>query len=202
MLLLTLEGVVVFLVMLGPFASLKGYGQSHEPIQAQAPSMVVSARPGEMTRIDGDVWLKRFGESDLQPLRVGKTLSSGDVVLTGAEGRAEWSLNPGHPGSYLQVAPHSRVSVYKDETDQMHFDIFQGEVFVIVGVFDRGEVLELDTPYALLTVTSRGSYRVRVSPNNDTEADVAQGELQFLDSKGQTGRVTKRKHVLFFGKKE
>ena len=197
MLSLTIEGVFVLLVMLGPLASLGSHGQNHEPTQSQASSMVVSARPGEMTRVDGDVWLKRPGESALQPLQIGKTLSSGDVVLTGAEGRAEWSLNPGHPGSYLQVAPHSQVSVYKDDTDQMHFDIFQGEVFVIVGVFDRGEVLELDTPYALLTVTSRGNYRIRVSPNNDTEADVAQGELKFLDSKGQTGRVTKRKHVLF-----
>jgi hypothetical protein len=33
---------------------------------------------------------------------------------------------------------------------------------------------------------------------NDTEADVAQGELEFVDSKGQTGKVTKHKHVRFF----
>ena len=116
-------------------------------------------------------------------------------MVTGDQGRAEWSLNA---DSYFQVAAHSRVSIYEESPDQMRFDISLGEVFVIVGTFDRGTVFEIDTPYALLTVAKRGRYRVRVSTNKDTEADVAQGELQFVDSKGQTGRVMKRKHVRFF----
>jgi len=181
--------------MLVLLVSLRGYSQSPDHSQAQPPSLIVSTRAGDVTRIDGDVWLKRRGESSLLPLRIGKRISPGDVVVTGAQGRAEWSLNV---DSYFQVAAHSQVSIYEDSSDQMHFDIFQGEVFVIVGTFDRGTALEIDTPYALLTVTKRGSYRVRVSTNNDTEADVAQGELQFVDSKGQTGKVTKRKHVRFF----
>ena len=194
--------LILVLAMLSPFASLRGYGQDRERVQAQEQSRLVSARVGDVTRVDGDVWLRRRGESDLQSLRIGSKLSAGDVVLTGAQGRAEWSLNPGNPGSYLQIAPHSQVSVYEDIADQMHFDIFQGEVFVIVGTIEKGEALELDTPYALLTVTKRGRYRVRVSANNDTDADVALGELRFVDSKGQIGRVTTHKHVLFFATKE
>ena len=194
--------LILVLAMLGPLASLIGYGQDREPVQSQEQSRLVSSRVGDITRVDGDVWLKRRGESDLQSLRIGRNLSAGDVVLTGAQGRAEWSLNPSNPGSYLQIAPHSQVSVYEDSADQMHFDIFQGEVFVIVGTLARGEALELDTPYALLTVTKRGSYRVRVSANNDTEADVALGELRFVDSKGKTGRITKHKHARFFTTKE
>jgi hypothetical protein len=194
--------LISVLAMLGPLASLREYGQARELVQSQEQSRLVSARVGDVTRVDGDVWLKRSGESDLQSLRIGRKLSAGDVVLTGGQGRAEWSLNPGNPGSYFQIAPHSQVSVYEDSADQMHFDIFQGEVFVIVGTIDRGEALELDTPYALLTVTKRGRYRVRVSANNDTDADVVLGELRFVDSKGQTGRVTKHKHVRFFATKE
>jgi hypothetical protein len=184
--------VLAMPVLLVPF---KGYGQSPDHSEAQMPSLIISARAGDVTRIDGNVWLKRRGESSLLPLRIGKRLSSGDVVVTGAQGRAEWSLNA---NSYFQVAPYSQVSIYEDSPDQMHFDIFQGEVFVNIGKLDRGTVLEMDTPYALLKVTKRGNYRVRVSTNNDTEADVAQGELEFVDSKGQTGIVTKRKHVRFF----
>jgi len=189
---------ISLLTMLVLLVSLRGYGQSPDHSQARLPSLIISTRAGDVTRIDGNVWLKRRGESSLLPLRIGKRLSSGDVVVTGTQGRAEWSLNV---NSYFQVAAHSQVSIYEDSSDQMHFDIFQGEVFVIVGTFDRGTVLEIDTPYALLTVTKRGSYRVRVSTNNDTEADVAQGELQFVDSKGQTGKVTKREHVRFSMKK-
>ncbi|HWO02302.1 MAG TPA: FecR domain-containing protein [Blastocatellia bacterium] len=194
--------VVLVLAMVDPLASLRGYGQDREPVRSQEQSRLVSARVGDVTRVDGDVWLKQRDESDLQSLRIGRKLSAGDVVLTGAQGRAEWSLNPGNPGSYLQIAPHSQVSIYEESVDQMHFDIFQGEVFVIVGTFARGEALELDTPYALLTVRKRGRYRVRVAANNDTDADVALGELRFVNSKGQTGRVTKHKHVRFFATKE
>ncbi|HKQ08706.1 MAG TPA: FecR domain-containing protein [Blastocatellia bacterium] len=190
---------ILLLAMLDLLVSLRGYGQSPDHSQSQLPSLIVSARAGDVTRVDGNVWLKRRGESSLLPLRIGKRLSSGDVVVTGDQGRAEWSLNV---GSYFQVAAHSQVSVYEESPDQMHFDISQGEVFVIVGTFERGTVLEIDTPYALLTVTKRGSYRVRVSTNKDTEADVARGELQFADSKGQTGKVTKREHVRFFGIKK
>jgi hypothetical protein len=125
--------LILVLAMLGPLASIRGYCQDREPVQSQEQSRLVSARTGDVTRVDGDVWLKQRGESDLQSLRIGKKLSAGDVVLTGAQGRAEWSLNPGTPGSYFQIAPHSQVSIYEDVVDQMHFDIFQGEVFVIVG---------------------------------------------------------------------
>jgi FecR protein len=194
--------LILVLAMMGAPGSLIGYGKDPEPVHPQEPSRLVSARVGDITRVDGEVWLRRRGESELQSLRIGRRLCAGDVVLTGAGGRAEWSLNPSNPGSYLQIAPHSQVSVFEDTADEMHFDIFQGEVFVIVGTFDKGEALELDTPYALLTVTKRGSYRVRVSSNNDTEADVALGELRFVDSKGKTGRITNHKHALFFATKE
>ena len=194
--------ILTFALSMLSLTSLHGYGQDRNPGQSQRQSALVSARVGDITRVDGDVWLKRRGESDLQSLQLGRHLSAGDVVLTGAQGRVEWSLNPSSPGSYFQIAPRSQVSVYEDTAAEMHFDIFQGEVFVIVGTFDRGEALELDTPYALLTVTKRGSYRVRVSANNDTEADVALGELRFVDSKGETGRITKHKHARFFAPKE
>ncbi|HLF83137.1 MAG TPA: hypothetical protein VI837_03075, partial [Blastocatellia bacterium] len=55
---------------------------------------------------------------------------------------------------------------------------------------------------ALITITKSGSYRVRVSPHGDTEATVVSGELQFINAKGETGIVTKRKRVRFFKPKE
>jgi hypothetical protein len=85
--------LISVLAMLGPLASLREYGQARELVQSQEQSRLVSARVGDVTRVDGDVWLKRSGESDLQSLRIGRKLSAGDVVLTGGQGRAEWSLN-------------------------------------------------------------------------------------------------------------
>lgn len=113
------------------------------------------------------------------PLRKGQTLSADDTVLTGTQGRAEWSLNP---DSYFQVGPSSRVRIYDIGFKQRHFDILRGEIFVIVNALDREAPLELDTPLALITITKSGSYRVRVSPDGDTEATVVHGNHRNLFS--------------------
>src|SRR5689334_10511716 len=84
---------ILLLAMLDLLVSMSGYGQSPDQSQSQLPSLIVSARAGDVTRVEGNVWLKQRGESSLLPLRIGKRLSSGDVVVTGDQGRAEWSLN-------------------------------------------------------------------------------------------------------------
>jgi hypothetical protein len=63
--------LILALAMLGPLASLREYGQDREPVQSQEQSRLVSARVGDVTRVDVDVWLKRRDESDLQSLRIG-----------------------------------------------------------------------------------------------------------------------------------
>lgn len=113
---------VLLLAMLGCLVSLRAYGQSPNHSQSQLPSLIISTRAGDVTRVDGNVWLKRRGELSLLPLRIGKRLSSGDAVVTGAQGRAEWSLNV---DSYFQVAAHSQVSVFEESSDQMHFFVIK-----------------------------------------------------------------------------
>lgn len=169
-------------------------GQDRENKLSQRRSLMVSTRVGDVSRLDGEVRSKQRGEAAPRPLHIGDKLTEGDVVLTGTQSRAEWSLGP---DSYFQVGGDSQVRLYETTVNEMHFDIERGEVFVIVSSLDKGEVLELDTPHALLTVARSGRYRVRVSRNGDTEATVVQGELRFVNSKGEAGRVTTRKQVHF-----
>lgn len=166
------------------------YGPSGAPARAQ----VVSASAGVVSRVEGEVWFRKKGATELGRLPSGQKLAPGDLVLTGEGGRCEWTLNP---GSYLQVGPLSQVRIYETKLYDMHFDVERGEVFAVVGTLDNHAALVLDTPPALFTVARRGRYRVRVRAGDETEAAVAEGELRFTDAKGKEVRVTKRRRARF-----
>ena len=73
-------------------------------IQAQK---IIYARAGEVVRVEGEVQVKRERENSVTHLPVNFKHLPDDLVITGATGRAELSLNP---DSYLQIGPQSRVS--------------------------------------------------------------------------------------------
>ena len=161
--------------------------------QRQSQTHVISARVGEVTRVEGEVWLRRGERREQQTLRVGERLADTDVVITGMSGRAEWTLTP---GSVLQIGPRSQVDVFSADPDHLHFDIERGEVYAVMGSITQG-TLELDTPPARLSAIKSGGYRVRVAADEATEAAVARGELQFTDNLGKTISVTRRRRVRF-----
>ncbi len=131
-----------------------GCSNSQEPGLQRAQSLVVAARAGRASRVDGEVWIERRGEAERRPLRIGEILSAGDVVLTGAQGSVKLALNP---GSYLQVSARSNVRVQETDLNRMHFDVEQGEVIALVSSFEKGAALEIDTPPALLSVVKRST---------------------------------------------
>lgn len=160
--------------------------QQHHPRQHDAlQSHVTSAPVGEITRSEGDVWLRR-GAGGRQQLRAGDGLDVGDVVVTGADGLVEWTLGP---GSSLRVGVRSRVRVYSADADRMHFGVERGEVIAYVRALVVQE-LQLDTPPAVLNVVRGGSYRVRVAPDDATEVSVLEGELQYVNVRKRTVSVT------------
>ena len=160
--------------------------------QAQSQPWIVSAYAGNVYRIDGDVRFKHVGETTWRLLHVGERLKLGDEVLTGDHAYAEWSLNP---GSHLEVHAHSQVRVFDTSLDRMHFDIEAGQVFAVVTTLDNGAALVMDTPPALLHITKRGIYRIRVNTENQAEAAVQIGELKLIDGKGKTVKVTTGRRV-------
>jgi hypothetical protein len=163
--------------------------------QEEAEStQVISARAGTVTRLNGEVWYRHRNETEVRPLKLGERLADGDMVLTGDHGRLELSLNP---ESFLQIGALSQVRLYDSRLDRMHFDIEQGEVFVIARSMANDVTLVLDTPPALLTVVRSGRYRVRVKASDATEAAVATGELQFVNKQGETIQITKGRRVRF-----
>ncbi|HKP12216.1 MAG TPA: hypothetical protein VJZ91_08910, partial [Blastocatellia bacterium] len=81
-------------------------GQGPKPAPGQ--SLTISARVGEVSRLNGEVRVKRRGGAEPQALQAGDTLVEGDVLTTGQQGRAEWTMRP---GSYFQIGQNSRVRI-------------------------------------------------------------------------------------------
>src|SRR6266511_5182026 len=162
------------------------------PRPSLAQNQLLSEGSGVVSRVDGEVWYRSPDVAEPQRLRAGVKLSAGDTVVTGTQGRVEWSLNS---GSYLLVSAASQVTVHKTGPGQMHFDIERGEVFAVVDSLDPQARLKLDTPLALLNVTQPGLYRIRVGEDAATEAAVGRGELQFKDGAGKKVRVMKGESV-------
>jgi hypothetical protein len=162
------------------------------PTRALSQGSVVSVRVGVVTRFEGEVGVRRHRDTKLSVLQPGAGLSKGDLLITGDDGRAELTLNP---GSYLRVGPLSQVWAHEVENGQIHFDILRGEVSAIVAGFIQDTSLILDTPPAELNIVKHGHYVIQVAADGSTEAYVVAGELRFVDSHGQTLLLKRHKRV-------
>src|SRR4051794_22210493 len=76
------------------------------PSRPTAQRQVVSVRVGMVTRVEGEVRVRRHGAVGEGLVKPGDGLSRGDLLLTGDNGRAELTLTY---DSYLLVAPLSKV---------------------------------------------------------------------------------------------
>lgn len=167
------------------------------PLTAAAPqgSRVVSARAGQVTRVEGEVRCHHHErESGVEDLRVGERLHDDDIVFTSETGRAQWTLNP---DSYLSASPNSAVHVYDTSLERMTFGVERGEVVVGVRSLRDGISLTIRTPPGPLTVYKAGLYRFRVADDGGTEVAVVKGELRYTDEAGNLVVVKKSRSVAF-----
>lgn len=162
------------------------------PVAAQK---VISTRAGTVKNVRGEVFYHcHLNDQEAWALEKGLSLHNGDSVLTTESGDAAVTLNP---DSYLVLSANSFVRIEETDLGAMHFDVERGEVLVISRTFGKGVSLVIHTPPAVLTVYKRGSYRIFVAENGDTEANVGRGELRYVDNRGQLIRVKKGRQVNF-----
>lgn len=186
-------GLHLLLVALACTVFWANQAAAQQQMNRHNEAQIISARAGVVSRVEGEAWYRRHGEKQWNVLQPAVTLSKGDTILTGKNGRAECTLNP---GSYLQIDALSQVWVYETSLDRMHFDILRGEAFAIISALKDGVALVFDTPPAELNILKGGSYHVRVASDDGTEASVTLGKLRFINQ-GKVITLTKHKRVRF-----
>ncbi|MFB3852390.1 MAG: DUF6600 domain-containing protein [Vicinamibacterales bacterium] len=151
------------------------------------------ARVARLNYLRGSVSFRPAALDEWGPATVNYPLTAGDRLWTDEESLAEM-----HVGStVVRLAPFTAFSflTLDDRTVQMRLS--EGSLDIVVRRLDYGEIYEIDTPQAAITLVTPGIYRVDVGPEGDgAKVTVRQGQAEvfgdqdeFRVYQGQTAEV-------------
>jgi len=150
------------------------------PLHADPP-----ARVARVSYIEGSVSLRPSTADDWVQASVNYPMTSGDNIWTDQSSRAEL-----HVGSTaMQLGPQTALGV--TDLDDTHFQvrIDQGEVELRVRELYDNDVVELDTPNGVVTLSQPGQYRVDVSADGQTSVVTVRGGLANVATTAQSFSV-------------
>ena len=132
--------------------------------QYRPPAPYFGARRGAvLTYISGEVSVAPADTNQWSAARLNQALSPSEYIWTGKNSRAE--INVG--GAYLRLNSEVSVTLRTLTPNTVQLGVNQGEVsFTVVRLFP-GQIYELDTPNATLTVMKPGTYSVDALPAED-----------------------------------
>ncbi|HEX5735666.1 MAG TPA: FecR domain-containing protein [Blastocatellia bacterium] len=145
--------------------------QGRKPLASDEQSQyVVSARAGVVNIVEGDVSFERAGKSDM--LIAGDVVRSGDLVKTGANGRAEILLNP---GSYLRLSTNTEF-IFKDtRIHRLELELLKGSAIIEASVVV--ETITVITPQREIPIDNGGLYRFNIGAAGGSEIVLRKGKV-------------------------
>jgi hypothetical protein len=134
-----------------------------------------SGRAGRLNFIVGSVSFRPAGLDDWGPAVVNDTVTTGDRLWTDSGSRAEL-----HVGSTaLRVGSQTDLNFLNVSDQTTQVAITQGSLCVHIHHLDSGDVFEVDTPNAALSLSRTGSYRIDVGPDgNQCKVMIHSGEVE------------------------
>ncbi len=135
------------------------------------------ARPLRLSAADGNVTLQPQGASTWTAPSVNSTLSTGDRLATGSNGRAELDLGT----AAVRVDRDADATVRALGDNYTQLGVNQGALDASLYQYDPTDSIEIDTPNGAFVPTSAGTYLLSVDPTtNSTLVDVIQGALSLI----------------------
>jgi hypothetical protein len=152
-------------------------------LAAMPQSYTISARPGAVNYLEGEVMLnnQQLATSDLKST----FMNAGDLLETGA-GKAEILLTP---GVFLRVGDHSRVRMLKPSLIDTQVAVEAGESMMEVDQYVKDSHLTISLRGGLTEIQKNGLYRFMADGDPsvaaiDGKAEVSFGEKHISISKG------------------
>lgn len=123
------------------------------------PQATVSARPGVINYIEGQVYRngQPISQQDLGP---GAFLNANETLST-TNGRAEILLNP---GVFLRVGDNSQVRIISPTLVNPQVEVTQGEAMVEIDQTVKGNEVEIADAGASITLKNTGVYKITAQP--------------------------------------
>lgn len=132
--------------------------------QYRPPAPYFGARRTAVVQyISGEVSVAPTDTNQWSAARMNQPLNPSEYVWTGKNSRTEINLG----GAYLRMNSEASVTLRALTNTTVQVGINQGEVSLAVPRLFPGQIYELDTPNATLTVMKAGVYTVNALPGED-----------------------------------
>ncbi len=165
--------LALLLLAPGPFVPAQGFSDpSADPAQSVA----------RVSYLDGDVSYARGDDPDQwQGIDQNVPMATGDRVYTGG-GKTELQLES---GAAIRLGSGTDFTALNLTDDTSQFAVNAGVSFFSIPRLEEGELFEVDTPNAAVTLERAGRYRVDVDEAGATRVTVRQGRATIAAGGGQ-----------------
>jgi hypothetical protein len=165
------------------------YPYPYPPPQRRAPQQPTA----RVQYISGDVSVAPKDTNQWTAARLNQALPASEYVWTAKDSRAEISL-----GSVLfRMSSEASVTLIAFDRGNVQIGVNQGEVTLTVPRLYPGEIYEIDTPNATLTVSKAGTYRVDVHPDADQTLVLTRRGSITATGRGPAVTIKEGEQVLF-----
>lgn len=180
--------VTLLLFMLSSYAVAQYPYPYPMPPQRRAPE-----RTARVQYISGDLSVAPKETNQWTAARVNQTLPAAEYIWTGKDSRAEISLGSG----LFRMSSEASVTLLALNQSTVQIGVNQGEVSLTVVHLYPGEIYEIDTPNATLTVSKSGTYRVEVHPDQDQTLVTTRKGSIVATGRGPAITIKEGEQVLF-----
>lgn len=152
-------------------------------------------RAAVLQYLSGEVSVAPSATNDWKAAQLNQPLKASEYVWTATNSRAE--INVG--GAFLRMNSEASLTLDALSPSNMQATVNQGEVELTVFSMAPGQIYEIDTPNATLTVSKTGVYSVEVRPAEEkTLVTVRKGSLAATGS-GPSVKINSGEQLTFLG---
>jgi len=128
--------------------------------QARMPAGHAPQRMAFLQYMSGEVSVAPSATNEWTAARLNQPLTPSEYVWTTTNSRAEINVGDG----FIRMNSEASLTLVAINLSNVQVSVNQGEISMTVLRLIPGEIYEIDTPNATLTVTKTGVYRVVVKP--------------------------------------
>ena len=133
------------------------------------------SRVARLNYVNGNVSMEPAGVDEWAPAEVNRPFTIGDYLYADQGGEAELHLDVG----VIRIGSQTSFGFLNLDDRTVQLKLTEGDMYIRVHDFGSGQIFEVDTPNAAVTLLQNGSYRFRVDANGNMTFVVArQGQAQ------------------------
>lgn len=186
----TAETLLPLAILMSAVLTVSAAAQYGAPPPGRAPQ-----RPAFLQYISGEVSFAPSATNEWKAAQLNQPLRSSEFVWTATNSRAEISFGDG----FLRMNSEASLTLTALSPSNVQVSVNQGEVSLTVMRLFPGEIYEIDTPNATLTITKSGAYSVVVKPSEEKTLVTARKGSLVATGSGPSVTVNSGQQVTFLG---